>query len=370
MQTNISYYFRTFEELRTKKQLPFTDKYHILDTINKQGELALFHNPSGHKDKEVCQILAIVNGDVAGCVNCFSSRLSINGIEYHAQSASNLYVQDDYRKFGLGAELLMYIKDLHPTKNVIVAGISQMALPMYRILKYKLLKMPRYIFLRKSRCAVQSVLKNEGKATKATFAITVVLDGLLWIHRSLLALFTKFRNRSITVERAIAIPDNISEMSANDGSSFMEVHDKKWFEWSLNYTLSMDSRNKKDFFLIRKKDKVIGFFMTKIEYNEAAGGGKFKDIYLGSVMEWGVLPDVQLSELDIQLLAIQSFPNDIDGVQIASANDKVQKKLRRLGLFHVGDTYMGFRFQTNKVDGIDDIHKWRMRLATGDTIIN
>ena len=64
----IDFYYRTFLELKEKKELGFIDPENIMASLNKQMRDALLCNPSGYSDDEVCQILALDGKKIVGCV--------------------------------------------------------------------------------------------------------------------------------------------------------------------------------------------------------------------------------------------------------------------------------------------------------------
>ena len=106
---NICFYYRTFKELKANKELGLKDPHHIMASLNPQMREAVLHNPSGYKDDEECQILAVDGGVVVGATNPFSGRLLINGEVVPCQNGSYLYSHDDYRKYNVGGEKLEFV---------------------------------------------------------------------------------------------------------------------------------------------------------------------------------------------------------------------------------------------------------------------
>ena len=66
--------------------------------------------------------------------------------------------------------------------------------------------------------------------------------------------------------------------------------------------------------MIRRQGIVVGFFLIKQEFFEKASYRGFKNVYLGSVMDWGIAKGSKLKEKDIALLSLFSFDKNVDGV--------------------------------------------------------
>lgn len=363
----IFYYKRTYGELKNKKSLDFEDKYNIISSLNPLMRKALLNKPIPYDENEVCQILAIANNIVVGVVNCFSSQLLLRGKKVPVQAGSYLYVHKDFRKYAIGGDLMMQYKSLHSSGNCIASGISQVAKPFYSILRYSIFEFPRFMFLRKCRSVLQTILKIDGVTL---FCTSKVVDAGLWIYRNILFLYTSILTNNLTVTQPMDTPNEVENIILSDSHPFMELHDKKWIDWNLNYTFNEDKRNKKALYLIKKEQEIMGFFIIKIEFHKEASNRGFKNVYLGSVMEWGSKNEDILSEAMIHLLALKTFPKYIDGVQMATSSTKTQKIFKRIGFVHVGDANMAVFLKSVKEEGIKDINNWRIRLAASDTLIN
>lgn len=364
---NIRFIERTFGELEKGIAPEVKDTYSIMASFGPQMREAVLHNPSGYREDEVCQILALDGDVVIGACNPFSGRLRINDEVVLVQNGSYLYSHEDYRKDNVGGELFFRITNLHPTKNNFYAGISQMALPLYKVLKYTVFEFPRLIYLRKSRSVVHSVLHSEGIWTKP---IACMVDACLWLHRSLMGLATRLKLGSYSIEEVKVCPKEIEDIAMSDEHSFMELHDKAWFDWILNYSISEDERTKKKLYVIRRKGKIEGFFLIKQEFFEKASSRGFKNVYLGSVMEWGIAPKSRLKEIDLILLSLLCFDKEVDCVQYASTDMNTIKKLKHCLFVQVGNANLGFRLRSIKDEALKDINYWRIRLAANDTVLN
>lgn len=361
-------YNRTFGELKDNVDLGYNDKFKIMASLDEYQKEAILDKPTGFDPNEVCQILAIENNVVVGTQMCYSARVIADGVEIFCNHASTVYSHPDYRRKGVGGNLLMALTKLPPYQNTITGGNSQMSLPIFKALRYDAFEFPRFIYLKKSRCAVEYVLKNGGILTKVLASIVDV--PLKFQHLLITSSISKYA-KSLCVEKCNEVPIEIEQIVNEDEHRFREQHDKAWFEWNLKYDFNPDPRKHKDLFVIKDGERIIGFFVNKIQFHETASARGFKNVLLGSVMEWGFSKDCGLSELDVQLLAIMNMPKEIDGVQIASDNDSVVKKFKKLLFFPMGMANMTVRLRSIKNNkAVKDGRNWRLRLACNDTLVN
>lgn len=364
---NINFLERTFGELEKGIVPNVKDPYNIMASLGPKMREAVLHNPSGYLKDDVCQILALDGDVVVGATNPFSGRLYINGEVVPTLNGSYLFSHEDYRKDNIGGSLFLRETKLHPSGNTFFAGISKMAMPLYHALRFTVFEIPRLIYLRKSRCVIQSFLHSEGWWTKP---IICFVDLFLLIHRAILKIITSLRLRNYKVVQSLSVPKEVEEIVLNEGHPFMELHDKAWFEWGLQYSISEDERTKRRLFIILHNDKIEGFILTKQEFFETASSKGFKNVYLGSVMEWGISKESKLMEKDIALLSLSCFDKTIDGIQYASSDQKTITYLKKCLYVKVGDVNFGFLIKSHKDKELKNIENWRLRIAASDTLLN
>ena len=363
----IDFYYRTFGELKEEKELGFIDSASIMASLNDKMRDAVLCNPSGFTNDEVCQILALDGKKIVGCVNAFQSRLKINNEIISVQTGSSLFSSEQYRKENVGGELFYRLTNLHPQKNNFYAGISQMAQPIYKVLKYSLFEFPRLIYLRKSRSVVQALLKSEKIWVKP---IIWIVDIILYLHRILLLTLNVFLLIKYKIEQTEDVPEEVETIVMADKHQFMEVHDKAWFEWCLNKTFSHSQKNKKKLFVIKRKQIIEAFFVIKQEFFSQASSRGFKNVYLGSIVEWGIAPASNLKEKDVYILSLRYFDKDIDGIQVATSDAKTEKSLKYNLFVQVGNATMAYKLKTVKCEELNNINNWRVRIAGGDTLLD
>lgn len=364
---SISFYNRTYKELKDDVELGFDDPYKIMSSLNPKMREAVLNNPSGYDEDEVCQILALDGNVVIGTVNPFSGRLLLDGEIVKCQNGSNLFAHEHYRKDSVGGDLFIRLTNLKTPQNGYFAGISQMAIGMYRVLKYTIFEFPRLIYLRKSRSVIQSVLHSESWWTRP---FIWGVDMGLKSHRLFVSIHNALCYRDYMVEEKRECPDEVEKIVKQDSHCFMELHDKAWFDWGLHYSFSEDKRTLRRLYVVKKDNKIEAFFFIKQEFFSKASSRGFKNVYLGTIMELGISHNSLLKENDIILMSLQFFDNKVDGIQFASSDPHVVNRLKRWLFIGVGHANIGVRIRTIKDERLKDINNWRIRLGGNDTVLN
>lgn len=362
----IEFYNLSFRELLTKPDRAFSDPHNIASSLCRSMKEALLHNPSGFRDDEVCQILAIDNDVVVGCTNPYSGRVKIDDKVIPVQNGSYLFSHEDYRKDNIGGDLFLRITNLHPDRNCFFSGISHMAMGMYRALKYTVFEFPRMIYLRRSKSVVQALLETDSFVTQP---IVWVCDGMLWLHRSVLRLLTSIKYGGYAIEECHDVSQEVVDIIDSDPHPFAEVHDKAWIEWNLNYKFTEEPRLKK-LFVIKRNGKIEAFFITKEQFYEQASSRGFRNVTLGSVMEWGISQQSKLTEKKLYIMSINYFSKNVDGIQFATSDKHLASELKRYLFVGIGEANLGIRFRLIKDKRLKEINNWRIRLAASDTLMN
>ena len=124
-------------------------------------------------------------------------------------------------------------------------------------------------------------------------------------------------------------------------------------------------RDYQEFFAIYKNDIPMGFYLTQDRIRSMKKSQNKPSVFR-SIVEWGTIDEMVLSEYDIYRIAMCSVPNDVGILQIASVNDIVLKKVKRLCFFHHGFAYIGCRDLTKQYKDSNDINQWRIRVGYSD----
>ena len=364
----ITEYLRTYEELKENKELGFDDPYNMMDTMNPLMRDAFLNKPTGYDPEEICQYIALDGNKIVGTLFFFRNRFLADGVEHGCQAGSTLYVHPDYRPKGIGACALMKFIDLHPEKNTISNGISNMAQPIYKALGFSFFETPRFILLRKSRSVVSTVLRTESAFIKP---ICWLIDISLNVFNYLASIGNRIKFQQYSIEKVYSCPHEVEDIVLNDNHRFKELHDKKWFDWSLKYDYNDDKRKKKDLYIVKDpKGDIVAFFMNKIKFFEQASHRGFKNVLLGTVSEWGIKKEISISEFDIQFLATRYMPKEVDGCEVTCDNVGTSNSFKRHLFRRVGNVTMAVNMNQEIDPAYTDAKNWRIRIAGNDTLMD
>lgn len=326
---------------------------------------ALLDKPSGYSEDEIYAVTAVDGDKIVGGHILFTTRVKLCEEMVIAQTGTYLYSKEEYQKQNVGAFVFFDSMRLRQSKNGLYYGISQMALGLYKALKFNVFEYPRLIYLKKSRSVVERVFRTNSVVIKP---LVLIGDLLLKIHRNILSRFDGLKGYK--VEETINVPDEVIDIINADTHPFSELHDKAWFEWVLNGTFREDSTIKRKLFVVKKNDKTVAFFATKQEFLEQASSRGFKNVTLGTIMEWGIAVDSELTEDKLYVLAIRTFTDEIDAIQVAATEDGIVGRLKKKLFVQVGYCNMAVKIKEPKIDDIGDKPKWRYRIGGGGIFID
>ena len=329
---------------------------------------SLLNNPFGNDMN--CIALEAIGDEVMsaniGSVITIPLQLVANERIYSVCGGSSLSVNPQYRGRGIAAQLTTRRIQLSHDKIAIASGLSGMSLPLFQKLKFTTFVFPRLIFLRHSRPVLEMFMK--GVILKICSSL---VDVILLFYSSCLKSFSLFGKENIIIEEISEATTVVEEIVKADEHMFRENHTKEWFNWVLKYPFTEDSRAKQHLYVIKKNGSVVAFFMTKERFYEQASHRGFKNIILGSVIEWGVKKNCGIEEKDVCVAALFSFGKNVDAVEVCTENKTIIKVLKRRGIIQVGESNFAIKvsedseFVTFK-DEYSNIKNWRIRPAMSD----
>ena len=318
------------------------------------------------EDKSSCMVyLSRVDGIVGGREMFFPTKTKICGQLFQSLSASSLMVEERFRALALGADISLFPFTTSRNNDFIVyAGISKMALPLYRKLKFydlstPLMWQPRrtdFLFERLGmRGFLFTLLKGIGNL-------------ILKPYISFTNRFAEFRrDNTITVEEMKTVPVWVDSIISADNHDYMEFHNREWMQWVLTHNFFGREKDKQAFYAIYKNGKEFAFFLTK-ERENSIPEKNIKRIVFGSIIEWGSLDEGIISEYDVYRIALSTFSDDVDIVEFTSADKKVVKKMRQIGFIQHGDSHIVVKSLGKKYPDLGLLEKWRIRLGYGDVM--
>lgn len=341
------------------------DYYDIASYVLTPSRIAAGINcPFNFSDDNCAFFFINVDGVVAARAQFFGTQFYADGEILPSGSGSSLKTAEQYRNQAVGAEVMLFAAMNKEYTTFIASGISDMALPLYRKLRYHILKFPRIMQLRN----VRSVLESKGLNGFFLRATSTFVNFLLRIF----LVFSEYEGRKLLkrfqVEKVETVPDWVDNMVFHEGHKYMEAHDHRWFQWNLDFNFRGSPQNIQSFFIVKESGFPIGFFMTKERYREKAGG-TLRNVFIGSIVEWGVAADSSLSEVDMYKMALTTFTSKVDIVETATANLSTVKKMRLYGFIPYGYAHIALKDKLKKYKDASDINLWRIRYGYADVIL-
>lgn len=340
------------------------DDYGLVAYLTETRKKALFSNPNLTDYSQALLNLKLVDGVVAARSMSFLTKIKVGEEIQTALSGSTLDVPEEYRHLGLGADLMFhYAKETQYDYNL-SSGISEIALPLYKVLKFKILEFPRMMFL----CNARPIIESKGVHGILLSMVAGIANILLRLFRTILKQRSVRSHKKFDVRKETVVPEWVDEMVLNDGHKYTEVHDHLWLQWNLDYNFKDDKEDIQSFYSVYYDNKPVGFFMTKERFRQEASN--LKKIILGAVVEWGVARDCDL--LDESLLykmAFSTFSPKTDIIELATDNENVCKKMKKWGFIKHGFAHIAFKDRHKNCADAKDINLWRVRYGYADVIL-
>lgn len=353
--------FITYQEVLEGK--PIENDLHQLTKTSEEKRKTFLANPNLKDYSQKMYLIKRVDGIVGGFRISYPTKFKAGDHVFDSVGGCSLTVKEEYRHLGIGADILLYSVMNKEDKYLLYAGISDMALPMYKKLKFNIFKYPSVWQPRNTRFLFQTKGFKGIPLGVCSFFGNCILKPFMWCVN----IKTRCSKKGFRIEQLKEVPDWITSISMNDGHKYTEVHDKAWFNWTLNNIFHAYQENVTKLFAIYKKDEPVGFFMTKERLNHFEEKHIDRLIF-GSVVEWGTVDENVLSEEQIIKMAIGTFSKDVDIVTYASTNESVIKHLKYLGFVRHGEANVVFKDKTKKLEDVGDINQWRIRSSFSDVV--
>lgn len=354
----------TYKDLRDQTWTSADDNYGMVsEYLTSSVRTTLLSNPNLDDESKSAINILICDGIIAGRNMLMPTKLKINDEIIMAQTGGSYEIAEQLRGHGLGtvafrdsimnSEYDFYIGQLYSTAAAIVQklGLIIFELPSY----YKL-------------CNSRSFLEANGLHGFSLKLGTTIINAVL----KLINIPNTFRLKKIKtkyqVKQERVIPTWVDELTLHDGHAFMEVHDHKWFQWCLDNKFTEKPNDKQSFYTVYdRQGNPKGFFMTKERFESSQG--KYKNIIRGTIVEWGSYNEEELSEIDLNLLAIDSFGAQVDNITTVLSDISDNQGMKKIGFIRHGSYQMSIKPGGLNQDGISDQSKWRIRYGGCNTII-
>lgn len=355
----------TYRELRDgsykNAYIPQDEKFPVTSHLTPCLRDALIACPANNDDAKT-SIYVYMDEDrkEIGRVYLFGTRIKGKDEIYDAQAGLGFEVIEEYRCESVGAELMLYTTQNNEYDFVLAAGISLMVLPMYRKLRYHLFEVPQFYKVRSVRYAFRS-LRFKSWIYLGRYIVRKFKD----IPDQ--AKLKRLRQKYI-IKKETIVPEWVTEMVANDGHQFMEVHDKEWLQWNLDYNTYGYKQDIQAFYSIYdNNNRPMGFFMTKERIIKKAGPNN--GFVIGTVVEWESIDKSMLSETDINLLAIHSFSKNVDVIFTLACESDTENQLMKMGFIERATFKVGVKDKKKQLKDIGNKDLWRLRYGMTNMII-
>lgn len=355
----------TYKNLRNQIRISADDNYGMVsDYLTSSVRRTLLANPNLDDESKSAINLVICDGIIAGRNMLMPTKLKINDEIITAQTGGSYEIAEQFRGHGLGtvafrdsimnSEYDFYIGQLYSTTAAAIVqklGLIIFELPSY----YKL-------------CNSRSFLEAKGfHGFPLKLGTTIVNAVLKFINFPNTFRLKKIKT-NYKVKKERVIPTWVDELTLHDGHAFMEVHDYKWFQWCLDNKFTEKPKDKQSFYTVYdRQGNPKGFFMTKERFESSQG--KYKNIIRGTIVEWGSYNEEELSEIDLNLLAIDSFGAQVDNITTVLSDISDNQGMKKIGFIRHGSYQMSIKLGGLNQDGISDQSKWRIRYGGCNTII-
>lgn len=358
MEHKIEPYIITYKELREGSfDLP-DDKYGIGAYVLTPSRVkSILECPFVKDDDTIVIYFVLVDGVIAGRETYFASRLKIDNEVVETEAASAFEVEKSFRNLAIGADIVM--ATFTRSKLFVGAGVSSMALPLDRKLKFHVLEFPRFVFF-----------KNPGIVLKSMHLgfLSGIVDFPVRIFNRLIYKKAKRLAGKYVITKVDVIPEWVDDIILNDGHKYAEYHTHDWLQWNLDNKFMDLPKNNQSFYCVYSNEEPIGFYMIKERFRQKTG--PLVNAVIGSLVEWGTKDEEKLNERDILLLSILSFSPDVDVVETATACSKTASVIRKIGFMPHGKSNIVFKDRTKKYKDASEIDLWRVRMGYGDVILS
>lgn len=324
------------------------------DCLDKDRLKAFLTNPNLSDFNMPMLVYTTVDGDMAGWLMLFPTKLLLDGEPCDAMSASDFHVLEKYQHLAIGVDLAMFPITYAENKCLLYAGPSPIALKLYKKMKFKMFSMP---YIERKQCLATK--KGNGLKARVHDVVASMANLGLVLFRCVEHLGLK--TKGFEIKKLNEVPEWVGQMMERDGKRFCEIHDRRWMQWSLENRYHGGEENKQSFFGIFKNGEPRGFALTTERL-------RFGRVY-GFVAEWGSV-DEQLTEGQVYRLVIPTFSEKVDKIGLALNDIRIVDAFRKKGFRRKNDYTILLRDQINQIEGIQDADNWRLRYGYADVILS
>lgn len=233
---------------------------------------------------------------------------------------------------------------------------------MFKKLRYHLFEVPQYYNVKHAKYLVGS-FNLRGHLSLLKNGVTLMLKDLL-IQKKY-----KELKRKYAIKKETKVPEWAGKMATNDGHKYMELHDREWLQWNLDYNTYGYKEDIQSFYSVFDKHNYpIGFFMTKERIIKKPGNPN-NGFVIGTIVEWESGDKNVLSEVDINILADRTFTKNVDVIYTLACESDTAGQLEKMGYHERATFKVGVKDKKKQFKDIGDQSLWRLRYGMTNMII-
>lgn len=358
---------------RLSELLSLGDARQDADAYVQYGDpkkLAVFAaNPFRRGGDPVTRYVLMADDVVAGGEYGYPVEIVADGEVVVCGSGSETSVKEEYRKSAVGLEFLSNEGPVDESSQISLGcGMAQRYARIHKMFGYKIFPMPRFMAVFRSRSVVEMYVPHV-LVKMLSWLVDVGL--CLWWQIVDIRTFLSLRHckiREVKADETLML-SRIADLALSNGKRFKENHCAEWFHWHL--TQGFKKEGPARLYVVQRGDDVAAFFMTKRRFHAQASSRGFKNVMLGSVIEWGVVQGLERYLVPVVLSAVlQLRRENVDAVEVATPEKTLIGGLKRSLLMPVGESNFGIRVggksKLAAVSGWEDPANWRLRPAMCD----
>ncbi len=340
-----------------------------LATLRPQKRQALLDNPLSLDDQDPVQLLGVQAGVVVGRIDLFVGSFRARDGEVPTLWTSAYLVPEAYRDTLMSVALLLELHRLSST--VSACGVSQMALPVFRSLRWRDFELPRYLLVLRSRPVLDRYLGG----ARRSLAAAKVADTALAVQRAAWGASTRHRLKGLRCEPVDRLPAEMDALLGLGTSDRVAAHrSSAWVNWLMANEFGEVSPARKGVFLIRDNHEVVGYFLAKSRFYPVASERGFRDLTLASLQDWAIFDRRRLEIEQLLLLAGRALIGwHPDAIEVCTDDPRAGRYLRRWGWPRVGALHVLVRASPKSAlhdRRLDDQSAWALRPADGDNFFS
>jgi GNAT superfamily N-acetyltransferase len=333
-----------------------------MEPVRRQAFLA---NPLSRDDDDPVQLIVTIGERAVARFDMFLGEVSVAGERVSVMWGSDLFVDPDFRKRGLGLMVSQGLQDIHPVSAV--CGVSARSRPIFWKLGWTDFHMPRHMMVRRSRPIVQRFLSWKPAAAVAAG----VADAGLAAHRLAWRTVASRVRRGLRLEPVDALPADLDSRLAPGDDRVTPHRSAAWINWLAGHFFEEDPSQERRIVLVKDGGgETVAYFVTKSRFHPEASQYGIRDVTIASLQDWRVFDTERLDSFDVALLAMESLGDGgADAVEVCMPDERASRRLAQYGFPGAGALNLMFHAGGDSPLTDPDFHRperWLMRPAEGD----